>query len=249
LQKYPHLIVRRDDLVLEEITLLNQLGRHEEAMAKLDAHKFHPWEGGEGKVSTQYQICRVELAKQAIGTKHYEKAIRLLQECLVYPPHLGEGKLYGAQENDFYYYLGVAYDGLGQQEKALECWEEATKGPQEPAAAMYYNDAKPDKIFYQGLALLRLGRKDEAHGRFYRLVNYGKQHVFQKQVMDYFAVSLPDLLIWEDSLDLKNEIHCKYMLALGYYGLGEKEKAKRFAIEVESLDNNHQGVTSLLSRM
>ena len=249
LQKYPQLIVRRDDLVLEEITLLNQLGRHEEAMAKLDAHKFHPWEGGEGKVSTQYQICRVELAKQAIGTKHYEKAIRLLQECLVYPPHLGEGKLYGAQENDFYYYLGVAYDGLGQQEKARECWEEATKGPQEPAAAMYYNDAKPDKIFYQGLALLRLGRKDEAHGRFYRLVNYGKQHVFQKQVMDYFAVSLPDLLIWEDSLDLKNEIHCKYMLALGYYGLGEKEKAKRFAIEVESLDNNHQGVTSLLSRM
>lgn len=249
LQKYPHLIVRRDDLVLEEITLLNQLGRHEEAMAKLDAHKFHPWEGGEGKVSTQYQICRVELAKQAIGTKDYEKAIRLLQECLVYPPHLGEGKLYGAQENDFYYYLGVAYDGLGQQEKARECWEEATKGPQEPAAAMYYNDAKPDKIFYQGLALLRLGRKDEAHGRFYRLVNYGKQHVFQKQVMDYFAVSLPDLLIWEDSLDLKNEIHCKYMLALGYYGLGEKEKAKRFAIEVESLDNNHQGVTSLLSRM
>ena len=249
LQKYPHLIVRRDDLVLEEITLLNQLGRHEEAMAKLDAHQFHPWEGGEGKVSTQYQICRVELAKQAIDIKDYEKAIRLLQECLVYPPHLGEGKLYGAQENDFYYYLGVAYDGLGQQEKALECWEEATKGPQEPAAAMYYNDAKPDKIFYQGLALLRLGRKDEAHGRFYRLVNYGKQHVFQKQVMDYFAVSLPDLLIWEDSLDLKNEIHCKYMLALGYYGLGEKEKAKRFAIEVESLDNNHQGVTSLLSRM
>ena len=249
LQKYPQLIARRDDLILEEITLLNQLGRYEEAMAKLDAHKFHPWEGGEGKVSTQYQICRVELAKQAIDTKDYEKAIRLLQECLVYPPHLGEGKLYGAQENDFYYYLGVAYDGLGQQEKARECWEEATKGPQEPAAAMYYNDAKPDKIFYQGLALLKLGRKDEAHGRFYRLVNYGKQHVFQKQVMDYFAVSLPDLLIWEDSLDLKNEIHCKYMLALGYYGLGEKEKAKRYLEEVESLDNNHQGVTSLLSRI
>ena len=249
LQKYPQLIARRDDLILEEITLLNQLGRYEEAMAKLDAHKFHPWEGGEGKVSTQYQICRVELAKQAIDTKDYEKAIRLLQECLVYPPHLGEGKLYGAQENDFYYYLGVAYDGLGQQEKARECWEEATKGPQEPAAAMYYNDAKPEKIFYQGLALLKLGRKDEAHGRFYRLVNYGKQHVFQEQVMDYFAVSLPDLLIWEDSLDLKNEIHCKYMLALGYYGLGDKEKAKRYLEEVESLDNNHQGVTSLLSRI
>ena len=242
LQKYPELIQKRDDLVLEEITLLNQLGRYEEAMEKLDAHQFHPWEGGEGKVSSQYQIARVELAKQAIAAKDYEKAVQLLNECLVYPPHLGEGKLYGAQENDFYYLLGVAYDALGQTEKAVACWQEATKGPQEPAAAMYYNDAKPDKIFYQGLALRKLGREDEAHGRFYKLINYGKQHIYDKVVMDYFAVSLPDLLIWEDSLDTKNLIHCKYMLALGYYGMGDKEKGLKYLSEVEDLDNNHQGI-------
>ena len=245
LQKYPKLIQRRDDLVLEEITLLNQTGHYEEAMQKLDAHTFHPWEGGEGKVSAQYQICRVELAKQAIVGKEYEKAVRLLSECLDYPHHLGEGKLYGAQENDFYYLLGVAYDALGEKEKAMECWEKATKGPQEPAAAMYYNDAKPDKIFYQGLALYKLGREGEAHGRFYRLINYGKQHIFEKQVMDYFAVSLPDLLIWEDSLDVKNLIHCKYMLALGYYGMGDMEHALRYLGEVEALDNNHQGIQQL----
>ena len=249
LQKYPQLIQQRDDLVLEEITLLNQLGRYEEAMKKLDAHQFHPWEGGEGKVSSQYQICRVELAKQELAKQdkqerqdNINKAIRLLEECLEYPPHLGEGKLYGAQENDFYYLLGVAYDALGQTEKAVACWQEATKGPQEPAAAMYYNDAKPDKIFYQGLALRKLGREDEAHGRFYKLINYGKQHIYDKVVMDYFAVSLPDLLIWEDSLDTKNLIHCKYMLALGYYGMGDKEKGLRYLSEVENLDNNHQGI-------
>ena len=247
LQKYPALIQRRDDLVLEEITLLNQTGRYEEAMQRLDARIFHPWEGGEGKVSTQYQICRVELAKKAICDKDYEKAIKLLNGCLEYPHHLGEGKLYGAQENDFYYLLGIAYDALGQKEKARKCWEEATKGPQEPAAAMYYNDAKPDKIFYQGLALYKLGREGEAHGRFYRLINYGKQHIFEKQVMDYFAVSLPDLLIWEDSLDTKNLIHCKYMLALGYYGMGDKEHAERYLKEVEELDNNHQGIQQFRS--
>ena len=254
LQKYPQLIAQRDDLVLEEITLLNQLGRYDEAMAKLDAHIFHPWEGGEGKVPTQYQICRVELALRAIAAKDYDKAITLLNECLEYPHHLGEGKLYGAQENDFYYLLGVAYDMKAEanstldtlhatlKAKAIACWEEATKGPQEPAAAMYYNDAKPDKIFYQGMALLKLGREDEAHGRFYRLINYGKQHIYDKVVMDYFAVSLPDLLIWDDSLDTKNLIHCKYMLALGYYGMGQKEKAERYLQEVEALDCNHLGI-------
>jgi tetratricopeptide (TPR) repeat protein len=242
LQKYPQLILRRDDLVLEEITLLNEVGRYEEAMQKLDSHIFHPWEGGEGKVPTQYQIARVELAKRAILDKDYDRAIKLLNECLEYPHHLGEGKLYGAQENDFYYLLGVAYDAIGQKDRARECWEEATRGPQEPAAAMYYNDAKPDKIFYQGMALYKLGRSDEAHGRFYRLINYGKQHIFEKQMMDYFAVSLPDLLIWEDSLDTKNLIHCKYMLALGYYGMGDVEHAERYLAEVEALDNNHQGI-------
>ena len=245
LQKYPELIQRRDDLVLEEITLLNQTGRYEEAMQKLDAHIFHPWEGGEGKVSAQYQISRVELAKQALTRRDFEGAVRLLSECLDYPHHLGEGKLYGAQENDFHYLLGLAYEGMGDMETARKYWEEATKGPQEPAAAMYYNDAKPDKIFYQGLALYKLGREGEAHGRFYRLINYGKQHIFEKQIMDYFAVSLPDLLIWEDSLDTKNLIHCKYMLALGYLGLGDNEHAQKYLAEVEALDNNHQGIQQL----
>lgn len=247
LQRHPQLVERRDDLVLEEITLLNQTGRYEEAMKKLDAHTFHPWEGGEGKVPAQYQICRVELAKKAIAAKEYDKAVCLLNECLEYPHHLGEGKLYGAQENDFHYLLGVAYDSLGEKAKAIECWEKATKGPQEPAAAMYYNDAKPDKIFYQGLALYKLGLEGEAHGRFFKLINYGKQHIFEKQVMDYFAVSLPDLLIWEDSLDTKNVIHCKYMLALGYYGMGDMDHALKYLAEVEAMDNNHQGIQQLRS--
>ncbi len=239
LQKYPQLIQRRDDLVLEEITLLNQTGQYEEAMQKLDGHIFHPWEGGEGKVPAQYQICRVELAKQAIVGKDYEQAIRLLNECLEYPHHLGEGKLYGAQENDFYYFLGLAYEALGQPNKARECYEHGTVGPTEPAAALYYNDAKPDKIFYAGLCYSRLA---QSHGLFYKLINYGKQHIFDHVVMDYFAVSLPDLLIWEDSLDTKNLIHCKYMLALGYYGLGDTVHALKYLAEVEALDNNHQGI-------
>lgn len=244
LQEYPGLVGQRDDLVLEEITLLNQTGRYEEAMARLDAHRFHPWEGGEGKVSSQYQICRVELAKCCLAhsedKSQVKHAVKLLKECLDYPEHLGEGKLFGAQENDFYYYLGVAYSALGDEAEAHRCWETATKGPQEPAAAMYYNDAKPDKIFYQGMALLKLGREGEAHGRFFKLINYGKQHLFEKQVMDYFAVSLPDLLIWEDSLDKKNQIHCYYMLALGYYGLGDKDRALRYLHAAEQLDINLQ---------
>lgn len=249
---YPQLIARRDDLVLEEITLLNQLGRYEEAKNKLDAHIFHPWEGGEGKVSSQYQISRLELAKQLIGKEdpseaELQQAISLLKECLQFPHSLGEGKLYGAQDNDFYYFMGRAYQLLGEDEKAREAWLEGTKGPTEPAAALYYNDAKPDKIFYAALCYRALGQENQALALFHKLVGYGEQHLFDQVRMDYFAVSLPDLLIWEDSLDLKNQIHCKYMLALGHKGLGHQALAQRYTEEVLRLDINHAGIHALMS--
>lgn len=242
LQKYPGLVAQRDDLVLEEITLLNQTGKYSEAMAKLDAHKFHPWEGGEGKVPMQYQTARVELAKEAIAEGRYDEAINLLSQCLEYPHHLGEGKLYGAQENDFYYLLGLCHAAQGNREQAIRCYTQATLGPTEPAAAMYYNDAKPDKIFYAGLAFRALGQENSARAYFNRLVDYGKQHLHEKVKMDYFAVSLPDLQVWDGSLDEMNRIHCLYMLALGYAGLGDKAHSDRYLAEAEAMNINHQGL-------
>lgn len=244
LQKYPDLISQRDDLILEEITLLNQCGNYTAAKQKLDAHKFHPWEGGEGKVPMQYQTSRVELAKQAINTGKYDEAIELLEQCLEYPHNLGEGKLYGAQENDFHYLLGICHRAAGDEEKARECFKQATLGPTEPAAAMYYNDAKPDKIFYAGLAFRALGDEKRARSYFNRLVDYGKQHLHEKVVMDYFAVSLPDLQVWDGSLDEMSRIHCLYMLALGYAGLGDKAHSDRYLSEVEKMNINHQGIQS-----
>ena len=204
LQNYPELIGQRDDLVLEEITLLNQTGNYAEARRKLDAHQFHPWEGG-------------------------------------------EGKLYGAQENDFYFLLGICYKAKGAEDRARYCFEQATLGPTEPAAAMYYNDAKPDKIYYAGLAFRALGDEKKARAYFNRLVNYGKQHLYEKVVMDYFAVSLPDLQIWDGSLDEANRIHCLYMLALGYAGLGDKAHSDRYRDEAEKMNINHQGIQSFKS--
>ena len=235
-EQHAELIERRDDLVLEHATLLNSLGRYEEAKEIIDHRIFHPCEGGEGKVSGQYQMCRLEIAKQLLQKNPKDaRAKQLLEECLVFPHHLGEGKLYGSQDNDFLYFLGR--------------YEEGTEGPTEPAAAMYYNDAKPDKIFYAALCYRKLGQEDKARSLFNKLINYGKQHIFEKQIMDYFAVSLPDLLIWNDSLDTKNLIHCKYMLALGYFGLGDREHAERYLKEVEELDNNHQGIQQFRTLM
>ena len=235
-EAFPRLVAQRDDLILEHATLLNLLGRYKEAKTIIDQHVFHPWEGGEGKVSGQYQMSRVEIAKQLLKEDPAStEAKQLLEECLVFPHSLGEGKLHGAQDNDFLYFLGR--------------YEEGTEGPTEPAAAMYYNDAKPDKIFYAGLCYRALGQEDKARGLFHKLINYGQQHIFDHVTMDYFAVSLPDLLVWDGDLDLQNRIHCHYMLALGYLGMGNRKKAEHHLAEVNKLDINHLGAYSLRTFM
>lgn len=247
LEKNLALTEKRDDLTLERITLLNLMGRYREAKDLLDSHIFHPWEGGEGKVSGQYQISRLELAKIAMSQKKYLEAIKLLKECLVYPFNLGEGKLYGAQENDFYYLLGRCYLELEKPEIAKECFEKATEGPTEPAAALYYNDAKPDKIFYAGLAYRALGNENKARSYFNKLVNFGLQHYHDDVKMDYFAVSLPDLMIWDGDLNESNRKHCLYMLALGEYGLGNYKKSEKYLKQLMDMDVNHQGANAFIT--
>ena len=82
-------VEQRDDLSIERITLYNQLGRYTEAKELIAARNFHPWEGGEGKITGQYVLCRIELAKIALSEKRYADALVLLDETNVYPFKFG----------------------------------------------------------------------------------------------------------------------------------------------------------------
>ena len=243
LEQHAGLVEQRDDLALERITLLNLLGRPEQALALLTSRTFHPWEGGEGKVTGQYVISLVELARRLIGQGDYAGAIQRLEQAQVYPLNLGEGKLYGAQENNIFYYLGCAYEGRGERDTARACFTRAASGLSEPTAAMYYYDQPPEMIFYQGLARRRLGQEAEAQAIFQKLVEYGQAHLNDDVKMDYFAVSLPDFLVFDEDLNRRNRIHCHYLMALGFTGLGERAQAEAHYAEVLRSDASHLGAT------
>lgn len=227
LEAHMEQVLFRDDLYLEYVTLQNLSGRHENALHLIGERTFHPWEGGEGKVPAQYLLALTELAKQELENEAYEKALGYLKQAAdSYPFNLGEGKLAGAQENNIYYYMGCVYEKMGEPVLAEECFIRASEGLSEPAGMMYYNDQPPEMIYYQGMALLKLGRNDEAMSRFNCLIDYGSRHMFDDFKIDYFAVSLPDLLIFDEDLNEKNKIHCSFMLGLGYLGKGETKKAE-----------------------
>ena len=226
LEKYPDQVNYRDDLYLERAALYNQLGQFEKAYGLIMSRKFHPWEGGEGKVTGQYVFSLTEMAKTAIQEKDFSKAIELLEKAQVYPENLGEGKLYGAQENAIFYWLGNACSGMNDREKARQYWEKASSGISEPVPAIFYNDQQPDTIFYQGLALVQLGKNEEAKARFNKLIDFGKTHLNDEFKLDYFAVSLPDLQIWDDDLTKRNHQNCLNLIALGELGLSQIQDKK-----------------------
>jgi len=249
LEKELHLTENRDDMALERITLLNQLGEYEKAKSLLASRKFHPWEGGEGKVTKQFVICNRELARKALKNNKLDEALSLLDEVDVYPQNLGEGKLINAEENAIDYYKGLTYRLLNDNEKSRFYFLRATVGEKEPQQAFFYNDRQPDGIYYQGLAWRELGEENKARSCFNRLIAHGEKHIFDKCAIDYFAVSLPDLAIWEDDLDLRNRIHCNYVIALGNLGLNNAEKAKERLKNVLNLDINHQEAEILLKNL
>jgi tetratricopeptide (TPR) repeat protein len=247
LEDHITLVEQRDDLYLERITLYNQLGDFETALALIAKHKFHPWEGGEGKVVSQFLLCHIELAKAAMVENRYLEALVMLDATDQYPHNLGEGKLPGTQENDIHYLKGLAYSQIGDAEQANAFFLKATIGETEPVQAIFYNDPQPDKIFYQGLAWLKLGAAEKAEKLFNRLSQFAAEHGNDEIKIDYFAVSLPDLQVFDQDLNRKNKIHCHYLTGLGLLGLNRTEQAKASFKNVLELDCNHQGAITHLN--
>ena len=233
--------LQRDDTYLERLSLYNFIGRNKEGLVLLQSRKFHPWEGGEGKVSAQYQLSLTELAKECLNLGQYTEAVDYLIAAQNFPHNLGEGKLYGAQENDIHYWLGCAYEGMGRQDTANDFFVKATQGLSEPSAAIFYNDQQPDKIFYQGVAQRKLGNYQLAEVIFNKLIEYGRRHMNDEVKLDYFAVSLPNMLIFDDDLNLRNRVHAMFIQGLGYLGLNKKEQATGTFKEILMLDAAHQG--------
>jgi tetratricopeptide (TPR) repeat protein len=236
----------RDDIYLEIAALHNFIGDYRKAYELLSERKFHPWEGGEGKVSGQFIYALIEMAKLRLYEGHHTDAIKYLEEAQIYPDNLGEGKLPGTPENDIFYWLGCAQYQAGDIEKAGYYWERATLGQSEPSVAVFYNDQQPDKIFYQGLAWQKLNNEIRGDQIFSSLVVYGIKHINDDIKIDYFAVSLPDLAVFDDNLNSRNIVHCLYMQGLGFLGLKRYEESKSAFTEVLEKDQMHFGAKTHL---
>ncbi len=234
------LIEKRDDLYTEYVTLLNTLGMYREAHDRITSHNFRTWEGAEGKISAQFKLSLFMLATEAFKASDYAKAKELLTEALSYPENLGEGKLEGTKDNNLYYLLGLVEKKLGNKDASKQALTAATLGTSEPAGMMYYYDQPADMILFQGLALQKSGDTKASNSRFFKLLDFGEQHLNDEFLMDYFAVSMPDMSVYDSDMNLKNKEHCYYLMGLANLGMGNPETARNWFKKVRQLERSHQ---------
>ena len=238
--KHEELPLKRDDLLVEELTLKNTAGQYSEVYDAIMSHSFRPWEGGEGKVPAQYKTSLIQMAVRDLKAGDAAAAREKLEKALIYPENLGEGRLEGTKDNHVWYWLGTALEALGQEEEAKDAYEHAELGEDEPAGVLYYYDQPADMILFKGLAKQKLGKTREACACFNKLMDYGERHVNDVVEHDYFAVSMPDFLIFETDLTRKNTAHCWYLMGLSHLGSGDKQKAQECFSKALEYEYDHQ---------
>jgi tetratricopeptide (TPR) repeat protein len=247
LESAPALVSLRHDLSIELVTLYNQTGQYAKALATLQSHSFQPWEGGEGLAIGQHVRTHLALGRKALSRGEAAAAMGMFESALACPANLGETAHFLANQSDIYYWLGAASDAAGDALSAQKFWERAAKkhGDFQEMKVKSYSPM----TYYNALALKRLGKTDEANGFFRDLLLYARNLREQPVQLDYFATSLPHLLLFNDDLQKRNAVTATFLEAQAQLGLGESVEARALLDQVLALDRNHDRAADLIAEI
>jgi tetratricopeptide (TPR) repeat protein len=237
LEQFPQLVSQRDDLTLEFCALLNHAGRHIEAQQILARRRFQPWEGGEGAALGQHVRTQLALGREALALHNHPCAASHFENAFASPENLGEARHLLANQSDIHYWLGVALELLGDKKSARRHWIAAAsfKGDFQEMAVRTFSEL----TFCSALALEKLGRKSESQKIFRDLLAYARNLEKAEAKIDYFATSLPTMLLFDDDLQFRQETTALFLQAQAQFGLGRPTKARTLLKTILKRDPNH----------
>jgi tetratricopeptide (TPR) repeat protein len=228
--------LRRDDMTAELLNLWHLAGETQKAAEILTTRKFHPWEGGEGKITSQYILNHLLRGWQHLQQKQPHEAEALLQQALQYPENLSEGRLPGQTDNDIWFWLGICARDQGDTEQAENCFRLAATGDRTLSIHSYYNDQPLDYLFWQGIALKMLGENEASAGLFSSMARWAEQMAEMRTEADFFAVSRPDLLALYADTQQEHDQTCLLVAALAAAGLGDLSGYEQAIARLESIN-------------
>ncbi len=229
------LVLGRDDAAIELASLYNLLGRPAEALVLLTDRRFHPWEGGEGAVLRHYTAAQLQLGQRALADGDAEGALRHFAAAMDTPPNLGEAYHLLQAKADVNYWLGRAYRALGREADAVKHFEAAAAETGDLADMTV--TAHSPLSYYRGRAMQELGRGGEAVALFADLRDFATARLQRVARIDYFATSLPDLLVFEEDLQARRDAENHLLLALAAHALGEPVVAAMHLAQTGAFSN------------
>ncbi|MCU0792935.1 MAG: DUF5107 domain-containing protein, partial [Opitutaceae bacterium] len=240
------LVLERDDCTVSFVSLLNLVGRSGDALDLLTSRRFHPWEGGEGAVLRQFTAAKLALGRAALDAGKLECALDHFQGAMCPPAgNLGEAYHPLQAKADVNYWVGRALRALGREVEAKTAFQACAKESGDFADMAV--TAHSTLSFYRGLALRELGLEAEATTLFRDLRAYAEARLREKARIDYFATSLPNLLVFEEDLQARSDAGNHLLAALAAYGLGENNAARESLARVMSFNRSHPEACALAS--
>ena len=243
LEKIKDKVIKRDDFSVELAALYNFNGKYKEALDILENHDFHPWEGGEGQIVKQYTYSCLMLGRLALSNDDAERALEFFEKSFNTPDNLGE-KYHPLQAvSHINYWKGMTLLSLGKEEEARLYFLKSKNedGDFIDMAVSSFSEMS----YYKALSLLELGEEQAAHKLLMEIKEFGKAKLKQKAQIDYFATSLPLLLVFEDDIQKGNTIEAKYLIALAETGLGKYSAALNLLEDVLQSNAMHTGAKDL----
>jgi tetratricopeptide (TPR) repeat protein len=231
------LVQQRDDLSVELCALYNQTGAHEKALALVASRRFQPWEGGEGGPYGQWVRSHLLLGRQALSKGKAALASEHFLAALSAPENLGETKHMLANQSDVHYWLGRALAALGQPKQAAEHWLIAArfKGDFQEMSVRAFSEM----TYYSAMSWRELGEGSKAEELLVELNTFGQNLGHAPARIDYFATSLPTMLLFEDDLKFRQGTTALLLQAQSNLGLGSKDKARNLLNTVLERDPNN----------
>ncbi|MBG6085051.1 DUF5107 domain-containing protein [Zhihengliuella flava] len=211
LQQAEWAIAERDDLAAELAQLLLSAVRPEDAYRLLSTREFRPWEGGEGEVLRVWERACSALARRCLQRRQYDEARMWVGKALQPPATLGEARHPLATTARLKRLSGDIAAAAGQLSEARLEWESAARhiGDFRTMSASRHSESTYDSI----LSLQRLGRSEEALRLTRDLREFVEELANAEPAIDYFATSLPELLLFPPDLRRQRDIRVQFFRA------------------------------------
>ena len=192
----------------------------------------------------QYVRARLLLGSQCLDHGNDSEGRAHFFAALQPPSNLSEAKHLLVNQSDIHYWIGESFHRAGDEANARVWWTRAAhqKGDFQKMSVR----AVSDMTFWSGLALQRLGRPDEARVLFTRIYDYSIELENTPPEIDYFATSLPAMLLFHEDLALRHRINAFFLRAQAFIGMNRIPEAQHLLDQVLALDASHPNAVGLL---